>query len=139
MSSLSKTTKSSKACSMMENFWDTEVFNNASDPSHPVNIRERDHKFKIEIAAPGFKKRDFKVSVDNDLLTILAESNREDGILDEDYTRMEFSRSSFTGSFSLPKNVSSDRISANYRNGLLTINLKKSGKFEPGKRVVKVC
>ncbi|MGY4386472.1 HSP20 family protein [Pedobacter sp. UYP24] len=138
MSSPSKSTKSLKTASILENFWDTDTFGNAGDPFHGVNIRDRDSKIKMEIAAPGFKKRNFKISTDEDQLTIMAESNRENSVLDEDYTRMEFSRSSFTGSFKLPENVSAEHISASYRNGLLTINLRKSGKFVSGKRTVKI-
>ncbi len=138
MSIPSKSTKSIKIFSITENFWDTDTFGNEGDPCHGVNIRERDNKIKMEIAAPGFKKGNFKISTDEDQLTIMAESNREDSVLDEDYTRMEFSRSSFTGSFKLPENVSADHISAKYRNGLLTINLRKSGKFASGKRTIKI-
>lgn len=138
MSTPSKT-KSPKALSMMENFWDTDIFDNANEPLHAVNIRDRENKLKIEIAAPGFKKGNFKIAIDNGLLTIMAESSREDSILDEDYTRMEFSRSSFAGSFVLPKEVSADHISAKYRRGLLTINLKKLNKLKAEEKRVKVA
>ncbi|MGY0036457.1 Hsp20/alpha crystallin family protein [Pedobacter sp. NJ-S-72] len=138
MEELVKSKKSEKTSSMIDNFWKTDVFDNTDEPEHAVNIRDTEAKFKLEVAAPGFKKGDFKITTDNGILTITAESSKEEHKNEENYSRKEFSRSSFTGSFHLPQDVAQDHISATYRKGLLCIDLKKVGLIEPQKREIKV-
>jgi len=78
--------------------------------------------------APGFKKEDFKLKVEDDVLTISAESKsekKEEG-KEKEYTRREYSYSSFTRSFHLPDNVKDDSITASYQDGILKLELPKS-------------
>jgi HSP20 family protein len=127
---------------MMEDFWNTDnffekpFFNGEKLPA--VNIRETKDNYEVEVAVPGFKKDDFKVTTENGLLTISAETKFEKNEEKENYTRQEFSCSSFARSFSLPENVVEEDISANYHDGLLKIELKKSVKNLPPKKEVKV-
>src|SRR3954468_8800115 len=79
-----------------------------------VNIQERDNDYAIEIAAPGFKKEDFKVNVDNDVLTISAEKKNENTNENSRYTRKEFSYATFERSFTMPEHVEADQIGAEY-------------------------
>jgi HSP20 family protein len=93
-----------------------------------VNIAEDEKKYSVEVVAPGFKKDDFKLKVDDDILTISAESKseNEDNGKGKEYTRREYSYNSFTRSFRLPDDVKDDSISAAYRDGILILELPKS-------------
>lgn len=123
-----KTDMLSPGTLMTENFWDVDAFSSAGEPKYAVNIKDNPTRYKLEVSAPGFKKNDFKITTDNGMLTINAESSRAKKNDQENYIRKEFSRASFTGSFLLPENVLEDHISAKYDNGLFTISLKKSDK-----------
>jgi HSP20 family protein len=80
-----------------------------------VNIRETENNFEVEVAAPGLDKKDFKVSLDNNLLTISSVKQIQEEKKEGDYTRREFSYQSFQRGFSLPKEVvDEDKISARY-------------------------
>ncbi|SHF40140.1 Hsp20/alpha crystallin family protein [Pedobacter caeni] len=117
--------------SMMADFWNADgffnksVFDNEFLPA--VNIRDKEGSYELELSAPGFKKEDFKVSTGDGMLTISAETSKENEEENEDYTRKEFSKSSFSRSFNLPENVSEEQVKAKYSDGLLQIVLKKSG------------
>jgi len=94
-----------------------------SDPA--ANIIENNDSFQLEIAAPGMTKDDFKINLENNILTISAEledQKREEG---KNYSRKEFYYGSFTRSFTLPKTIDLDRIAADYVNGILKITLPK--------------
>lgn len=92
-----------------------------------ANIKETETDFKVELAAPGFKKEDFKISVEEDVLTISSETKQTTETKDENerYTRREFSYSSFTRSFTLPEEVKQDEITAEYNDGVLSISVPK--------------
>jgi HSP20 family protein len=92
----------------------------------PVNIRETDTSYEVELSAPGKKKEDFNIEIDNDLLTISSEFQKENSTEEEGkFTRREFSYSSFRRSFTLPETVKEDEINASYEHGILKINLPK--------------
>ncbi len=91
-----------------------------------VNIAESDKDFMIDLAAPGFKKEDFKIKVDEGVITISAESKSENKEEKKEYTRQEYNYSSFTRSFRLPENVKEDNIQAKYEDGMLKLSLPKS-------------
>lgn len=128
MKELTKKDMLSKSALMTDNFWNTDTFSNNTEPKYAVNIKDNPGRYRLEVSAPGFKKKDFTVVVDNGVLTVTAESRGEEKDEQENYIRKEFSHASFTGSFLLPENVLEDHISAKYHNGLFTINLKKSEK-----------
>ena len=92
-----------------------------------ANIKETETDFKVELAAPGFKKEDFNISVEEDVLTISSETKKITETKDEKerYTRREFTYSSFTRSFTLPDEVKQDEITAEYNDGVLTISVPK--------------
>lgn len=128
--------------SMMEDLWKTDRFFNkplfSQEMIPAVNVRDTKQGYELEMAAPGYKKDDFKITTEDGVMTISAEIDHEEKEEKENYSRQEFSYSSFTRSFSLPENVIEDDISASYHDGLLTINLKKSGKIEAQKKEVKI-
>ena len=90
-----------------------------------VNVIENGDSYRIELAAPGFKKDDFNVSVDDNLLTISGEVKSSEENKDEKFTRREFNYSSFKRSFNLPETVNNESIKANYEDGILSISLPK--------------
>ncbi len=90
-----------------------------------VNIKEEKDKFVLELAAPGMKKDDFKINLDNYQLTISAETRNEKKEKEDSYTRREFVYNSFSRTFTLPKTIDIDKIKADYRNGILDIVLPK--------------
>jgi HSP20 family protein len=91
-----------------------------------ANVKEVDNAFHIELAAPGMNKKDFKVEVEDDVLTIRAEHKDEKEETKERYTKREFNYASFTRSFRLPEHVKSDKIKAKYDNGILTLDIPKA-------------
>lgn len=99
-----------------------------------VNIMETKDNFMIEVAAPGMKRDDFKITLDNNMLIISSETEENSEEKDEDYTRKEFYYSSFQRSFTLPQSVIADKISAKYSDGILNITVPKT---EEAKKKVK--
>ncbi len=90
-----------------------------------VNIKEENDKFVLEMAAPGMKKDDFQINLDNYQLTISSEKKEEKKEQEDNYTRREFLYSSFSRSFTLPKSIDIEKIKADYKNGILSIVLPK--------------
>lgn len=105
-----------------------------------VNVKESNDDFQIEVAAPGMTRDDFKVELDNNVLTISSEREEKNEQKDEkgNYTRREFSYQSFQRSFSLPESkVLGDKISARYSDGILYVTVPKSeeAKVKPAKQI----
>lgn len=90
-----------------------------------VNIKENAEAFTVELAVPGFKKSDFKLDLDNDVLSISTETKDEKEHKEENYTRREFGYSSFKRTFTLPDSVDDEAINASYKDGVLSILLPK--------------
>lgn len=89
-----------------------------------VNIYEAVNEYKIELAAPGLSKEDFKIDLKKDNLSVWVEKKNETDT-QKDYTRKEFEYNSFARSFVLPEGVDTDKISAEYINGILYITIGK--------------
>ena len=105
-----------------------------------VNVKESNDDFKIEVAVPGMKRDDFKVELDNNILTISSskEDKREEKDPDGEYTRREFSYQSFQRSFSLPESkVEGGKISAKYTDGILyvTVPNREEAKVKPARQI----
>lgn len=103
-----------------------------------VNIVEKEKDFMVEVAVPGFKKDDFKVKIEENMLTIEAEVEETKEESDINYTRKEFSHQSFSRSFRLPENVKEDQIKAVYEEGMLKLTLPKSKTEEKAVKEIKV-
>lgn len=91
-----------------------------------VNIKDNKDHFSIELAAPGYRKDDLKVSVKDGLLTIASEKKHESEEEKQGYTRKEFSYASFSRSFVLPENTDADSLKANFTDGVLKLTLNKT-------------
>ena len=114
-------------------FFDLDVFGNRSSSGQrnqlpAVNICEDEKSYQVEVVAPGFKKDAFKINMDDDLLTISAEQKQEasEGGEGKQYSRREYSYSSFTRSFQLPENTQAEAINARYEDGVLKIAIPKT-------------
>lgn len=105
-----------------------------------VNLSEEDKHYNVEVVAPGFKKEDFKVNVADDVLTISAETKKEtpQDKGNKQYSRREYSYSSFTRSFRLPDNVKDDAITATYTDGILELKLPKTQQQVTASKEIKI-
>jgi len=89
-----------------------------------ANIVETDQAFEIQIAAPGYKKNDIQVNLENNILTVYCDKNQSEG-QEINYTRREFGFGTFRRAFTLPKIVDTEKISADYKNGILQVRMPK--------------
>ncbi len=108
-------------------------FENSKLQSHlpSVNISENQKEFAIELAAPGLEKNDFQIELNKNILTVSSKVQKEKSETKNDFVRREFNFSSFSRSFQLPKNsINIDEINAEYKSGILTINVPKLEKQE---------
>jgi HSP20 family protein len=127
---------------LMENFFGRDMFDLTNralgDSTLPaVNIRETSNDFLVEVAAPGMKKDDFKVTLENNLLTISSQKEEQNEEQEGNYTRQEFRYHSFSRSFGMPSTADSDRIKAKYHDGVLSIQIpkKEEAKQKPPKQI----
>ena len=112
--------------------WSNSNFAGSNSTLPAVNIKETDHDYLIEVAAPGMKKEDFKVNYDNGRLTISSEMKNENEEENGTYTRKEYSYQSFQRSFNVPETlVNGDKIGAKYSEGILHITLPKRDEIKP--------
>ena len=112
-----------------------KIFKGVADKFIPaVNIKENDDVFELELSVPGFNKEDFKLKLDNDLLTISAtvvektadKTEGEATKATEKFTRREFKSRSFARTFTLSDTVLVEAIHAKYDNGILKVALPKN-------------
>ena len=106
-------------------FSDAVSKNKLVDKSPNVNIHENETAYVIELAAPGLKKEDFQINLKKDTLSVWAEVKKEESQVSKDFTRKEFDYSSFARSFNLPDSADGDKITAEYKDGILSINISK--------------
>ena len=112
----------------MPNLFDDDFFpvlSNRTSSMPAVNIREDEKNYILELAVPGIDKKDLKIDINEDVLTISSETKIETEESKDGYKRKEFSYSSFCRSFYIPENVHRDNIEANYKDGILTVGLPK--------------
>lgn len=90
-----------------------------------VNILEDEKEYRIEMAVPGMTRDDFRIDLEDDILTIAAEKRDEKEEKNHRYTRREFSSGTFKRSFRLPETVDQDKIGASHQNGILIVSLPR--------------
>lgn len=91
----------------------------------PVNVKEDEQGYSLEVVAPGFAKEDFKIDWEQNILTISAEKKEETENANEKQLRKEYRFQSFKRSFTIDESIDAERISAKNVNGVLTLNLPK--------------
>ncbi len=115
-----------------------ELFAPAFVGSAPaVNVVENEEGYRIEVAAPGLQKSDFKLNLNHNRLTISAQKEEKGEEKKEKYTRREFSYSSFQRTFTLPTTVDGEKIEAAYTDGILQVQLpkKEEAKVKPQRSI----
>lgn len=115
--------------------WRNEISEGFRTPK--VNIKETNEEFMVEMGAPGMKRDDFQIELDNDILVISAEVENQNEENNKSYTRKEFSYESFRRTFHLPNSVEADKIKAMYEDGLLRLVIpkKEEAKRRPPKTI----
>ena len=102
-----------------------------------INVLNLEKEIRLEVAAPGLEKNDFKINVENNYLVISADKKQENTENKEHYTRKEFSFQTFKRMYELPENVNGESITAKYENGILNISIPKAVPAEkPVKSIV---
>lgn len=121
---------------MLDSFFSDTPFWNTNAPS--VDITEEDDAYVLEADLPGMNDKDIDVKVENDLLTISSNKEEKKEESRKGYLLKERRSSSFSRSFVLPKDVDRSNIEANFKNGVLTLNLPKSPEAKPRNIDIKV-
>lgn len=96
-----------------------------------VDVRESDKEIVVEAELPGVEQKDIKVNVANNVLTISGERRGEEKTEKKGYSRIERHYGKFERSFGLPETVNADKVSAEFKNGVLTLTLPKTEKAKP--------
>lgn len=107
--------------------WQRSNFSDSNTTIPAVNIKETAENYEVEVAAPGMSKKDFKVELDGNLLTISSEkSDSREATETDRMSRREFWYQSFQRTFELPKGVVDvEQIQAKYEDGLLMLTIPK--------------
>ncbi len=90
-----------------------------------VNVFETENSFELALAAPGYSKEDFRIKINQNVLTLSASKKQEESTTEGKFTRKEFHLQSFERSFTLPKSVNTEEIHAGYENGILNVRIPK--------------
>ena len=104
----------------------------------PVNIKETEENYLLEVIAPGMDKNDFKVNLDKNILTISAGKKNEVKDEREKQIRREYSYRSFKRSFTLDEKIEAEKIEAKYVNGVLTLNLPKKAEVKVSAKEISI-
>ncbi|WP_439584437.1 Hsp20/alpha crystallin family protein [Dyadobacter bucti] len=128
--------------SYLNGFFGKDLFHEFNTPAFSgsvpaVNVVESTEVFRIELAAPGLQKSDFKLNLEKNQLTISAQKEQKNEENNEKYTRKEFKYTSFQRTFTLPNSVDGDKIEANYAEGILYVALPKreEAKEKPAREI----
>ncbi|TDO19324.1 Hsp20/alpha crystallin family protein [Pedobacter duraquae] len=103
-----------------------------------ANISESKDHYHVELAAPGLKKEDFKLSLERDLLNISVEQTSQNEATERNFKKREFSYNSFVRSFTLPDSADENGIEAKYENGVLCINIPKREEAKVQSRQIEI-
>lgn len=98
---------------------------NWSNTTAPVNIKETENGYELHLVAPGLKKEDFKINVDDNVLKISFEHKEENKTEGDKWLRNEYRFRSFKRSFTLNENINAEAITAKYNDGILNVVLPK--------------
>ena len=117
--------------SILDDLFLNQDWNHTNQTVPSANIIEADYHFDIQLAAPGKKKGDFKIELEECVLTITSQEEIKSSEKKSSYTRKEFGYNSFKRSFNIPETVLADKISANYKGGILSVSLPKKAETLP--------
>jgi HSP20 family protein len=104
----------------------------------PVNVKEVESGYQLELIAPGLEKEDFKIALDKNLLTVEAETKGKTEVKDEKHLRREYKFQSFKRSFTVDENIDTENIDAKYVNGVLILRLPKKAEVKPATKQISI-
>jgi HSP20 family protein len=103
-----------------------------------ANISETEDHYHVELAAPGLRKEEFKISLDRNVLNISVEQQRDNNDAQKNYSKREFSYNSFVRSFTLPESANHDNIEATYADGILKVDIAKREEAKMVRRQIEI-
>lgn len=103
-----------------------------------ANISETADHYHVELAAPGLKKKDFKINLERNVLSISADQRLENKQEERNYTKREYTYSSFVRSFNLPESADENGIQATYVDGVLAIDIPKREEAKTVSRQIEI-
>jgi HSP20 family protein len=120
-----------------ESFWEPGQPGNGNVP---VNVRETEEQFELDVIAPGCRKEDFRIGIEGNLLTISMEHKEEKNEEDKKtgWVRNEYLQRSFSRTFTLDETVDLEKIGATYQDGILRLTLGKNEKAKQLTRSITV-
>lgn len=130
-------------------FFDSHSFEKVAGSTPAINVKENDKEYRLEIAAPGMCKDDFKIHLNKQGNLVIDMEKTACGCKDKEkdeekkncrYLRKEFSYSKFSQTLILPDNADKEAINATVKNGILYVDIPKTvkEKVEEEKRVIEV-
>lgn len=124
---------------LLDKLFNDSVWNDSFASSRPkANVKEEKDRFVIELVAPGFTKEQISIHLEKEILTIKGESVKEKQEKVR-YTTREFFVGDFARRFAMPDSVDTEKISAEFNNGILEINLpKREENVDNGPRTIKI-
>jgi HSP20 family protein len=109
-----------------DNFWDTNT--PLTTGSVPVNVRETEQQYEMEVIAPGCRKEDFSVNIEDNLLTVSFSHRENKQEQKSGWVRNEYQQRAFSRTFTLDDTVDINTINATYTDGILRLTLPKNEK-----------
>ncbi len=125
---------------LFDRFFDWKPFSGGNDVSAwrpALDVSETPKEVLVRAELPGMDPKEIDISLRDNVLTVRGERKQEKEEKDENYHRVERSYGSFVRSFRLPAEVESEKVDAAYKDGILTIKLKKSAKAAAKKIEIK--
>jgi len=122
---------------MFNGMYRRPVYHNCDYNRPAANILDNEKDFTIELAVPGMRKDQFRINLEDDVLTISVE-RKEEVQEEKNFSRREFRYDEFSRSFSLPDIVDQDNIKADYKDGVLSVVLPKSEEVKVKGKEIKI-
>ncbi len=116
---------------MRSRFPDISEFRFSDKPAPKVDMYDKDDKIVVKVEAPAIDKDKISISISDGMLNIKGEFSEEEEVKEEDYYYSERSFGSFSRRLRLPSEVEEDKIKANFKDGILNIELPKASKSKP--------
>lgn len=124
---------------VFDSIFNDSFFNDRMTSRVPAaNISESEDNFHVELAAPGLKKEDFKINLDRNVLNISVENQNEQQDVQKNYSKREYSYSSWVRSFTLPESANAEKIEAAYTDGILRIDIAKREEAKTIRRQIEI-
>ena len=113
---------------VFNDFFDTDFMPRANATAPAINVKETEKEYTVEVAAPGMKKEDFNINLDDDgnlVIKMEKKDEKKDENKKEHYLRREFAYSKFEQTLLLPDDVDKEKIGPGVNDGVLTVSLPK--------------